>query len=92
MPEITPEETDEAISVPFSMISSGESISGRDFEYLCRALNLVRHPGETFPHSNLPSSSMKSTVRVVPKSNTVHFLPLKRYLEAITDAALSGVI
>ena len=61
-------------------------------EYLLSALNLVCNPGETFPPSYTPSFPMKSTDNVAPKSNRIHSLFLKRYLAAMIEAALSGVI
>ena len=88
--EITPEDIEDETEKPVSGTSSGISSIGSCLEYLCTALNLVTHPGEMHPPSNLPSLPMKSTVSIVPKSKTVHFLPLKRYLDAIMEAALSG--
>ena len=82
---------EEATDVPSSSIASGVSSKGRLLEYLFTALNLVLHPRDMLPPSYFPSLSRKSIVIVVPKSKTVHPLPLKRYLAAMMEAALSGV-
>ena len=92
MPEIIPELMESDKSKASSFMDSGMERSGRCFEYLCTDLNRVIHPGDILPPVNLPFSSKKSTVIIVPKSKTVHFLPLNRYLAAIMAAALSGVI
>ena len=92
MPRITPAPMEEGIEVPSISMTSGVSIKGSPFEYLLTDLNLVRQPGEMFPPIYFPVLSRKSIVMVVPMSNTVHGCPLKRYLAAIMDAALSGVI
>ena len=75
MPDMIPAVMEVSNESPIKGESSGVSIRGKALEYLLIALNLVLNPKEMFPPSNFPSLSIKSILRIVPKSTIVLAFP-----------------